>query len=65
MTVVIDGVIQGQDGGGGSSGPFAMSLRVLDDDVTIPDNYGAFVVGPLDMNGHTITFGTNTALAVL
>jgi len=57
--------VVGVDAGGGSAGPLAQSERVLSADVTIPDNYSAFVQDGLDLNGHDITFGDGSTLVLV
>jgi hypothetical protein len=39
--------------------------RVLQADITIPADGSAVVAGPIDLNGHTLTLGTNAALGII
>jgi hypothetical protein len=72
LYAVVEGFVTGTDltppdpfTGNAPTSPFALSDRVLTANVTIPANKGAITVGPLDLAGFDITFGENSALAVL
>ena len=55
----------GATGPSGVYGPFAQSERVLSSDVTIATNKSAVVVGPLELNGFTVYFGSGAALGLI